>query len=159
MQGIKDFVERNWRFAQLRVRNEAHHILQQKKMFILKVPLLEAGLVPSAEDLCSVLDPEQHTVRTENYVDWFMAPPATMSPFADDKSRDEGSTMEPYIKCRLLGAKCFIMFRHWVVEGPFIITPFVDFEVDTATVNGLKALGYRIAVSYKQCLHSILIPI
>ena len=36
---------------------------------------------------------------------------------------------EPFIKCRLLGAKCFITFRDWIVDGRFVITPRVDFEV------------------------------
>ena len=149
--GIKEFVESNWKHAQLRVRNEAHNILQQKKMFILKVQLDPSKPEPTTEALAKVLDPEQHCVRQESYVDWFMAPPGhTAHAGGGGAAAGDSSSMDPFIKCRLLGAKCFIMFRHWVVEGPFIITPFLNFEVTTATINGLKSLGYRIAVSYKQ---------
>jgi uridine kinase len=51
--GIKEFVERNWKHAQLRVRNEANNNLHPK-MFILKVQLDPNQPEPTTEELAKV---------------------------------------------------------------------------------------------------------
>ena len=62
---------------------------------------------------------------------------------------------EPFIKCRLLGAKCFITFRDWIVDGRFVITPRVDFEVRSLphAFDRSIHLGPWMVHSIRRCQH------
>ena len=139
--GIRGFVEASWRQAQVRVRNDVDSALAEKsnRMYMIKVPL-NGRAPPTADEIATRLEAEQYTYKTSTYHDWFMQAPAG----------PEALTM----KCRLHGGKCFLTpERLWLVDqgGPFIIAPERgEFECETATVSGLKRVGYRIAVSYKQ---------
>ena len=134
-----------WKLAQLKVRNDVQSIADLKtELCILKVRLTPKQLaeMKTGDAITKVLDPNQYSRRVETYVDWFMAPPEADLSDVDDST--------PFIKCRLLGSKCFVITSDRLVEGSFIITKRVDFEVNTATIHGLKSLGYTIAVSFKR---------
>jgi adenylate cyclase class IV len=137
---------RDWKLAQLRVRNDVNEISSasadlRTQLCILKLRLTADQLAGLPEMITKVLDPGQHSLRRETYVDWFMVPPCVdIDNLGDDQ----------FIKCRLLGSKCFVIASDRVVEGNFIINKRVDFEVSTATINGLKSLGYVITVSFKR---------
>ena len=145
--GIRQFVEASWKHAQLRVRNEVDSSFAEREnqLYMLKVPLKPGQSAPTAEEIARMLDSDAWTVQEATYVDWFMAAPSSEEAAASERPQAD-------LKCRLLGGKCFITpERFWVVEPPFIISPESgEFEVETATVGGMKRLGYRIAVSYKQ---------
>ena len=91
-----------------------------------------------------------------------VAPSASASPRSGSTnnriSRDESETYDIYLlppnedpetcsswlRMRNRDGRYSLMFEEWVVDGPFIISPRITFEVGVRVLGGLMALGYEI---------------
>jgi hypothetical protein len=57
---------------------------------------------------------------------------------------EDPDTCQSWLRMRYRDGRYNLMFEEWVVEGHFIISPRVTFEVPVRILGGLMALGYEI---------------
>ena len=57
---------------------------------------------------------------------------------------EDPETCSSWLRMRNRDGRYSLMFEEWVVDGPFIISPRITFEVGVRVLGGLMALGYEI---------------
>jgi len=83
---------------------------------------------------------ENATVRDESETyDIYLLPP-----------NEDPETCSSWLRMRNRDGRYSLMFEEWVVDGPFIISPRISFEVGVRVLGGLMALGYEIGTIMKR---------
>eukprot|EP00887_Chlorella_sp_A99_P001868 scaffold19.g1868.t1 len=82
---------------------------------------------------CGVLAPGYTSVRQSETYDIYLLPP-----------NEDPESCQSWLRMRCRDGRYSLMFEEWVVEGEFIISPRVTFEVPVRILGGLMALGYEI---------------
>ena len=78
------------------------------------------------------------TPESETY-DIYLLPPG-----------EDPETCSSWLRMRNRDGRYSLMFEEWVVDGPFIISPRITFEVSVRVLGGLMALGYEIGTIMKR---------
>lgn len=127
---FKAFIEPDLKAAHIRIYNTFNPFSGfSNPTFILK-SMKEV----SVEDVKKVLGdaaPRYHN-ESETY-DIYLVPPG-----------EDPETCQSWMRMRYRDGKYNLMFEEWVVEGKFIISPRVTFDVPVRILGGLMALGYEI---------------
>jgi uridine kinase/adenylate cyclase class IV len=127
---FKAFIEPDLKAAHIRIYNTFNPFSGfSNPTFILK-SMKEV----SVEDVKKVLGhaaPRYHS-ESETY-DIYLVPPG-----------EDPETCQSWMRMRYRDGKYNLMFEEWVVEGKFIISPRVTFDVPVRILGGLMALGYEI---------------
>lgn len=63
---------------------------------------------------------------------------------------EDPETCTSWLRMRNRDGRYSLMFEEWVVDGPFIISPRITFEVGVRVLGGLMALGYEIGTIMKR---------
>ena len=79
-------------------------------------------------------DFEFRGTQVENSLDVYLSPPGV-------KCKLNGRCL----RVRQFNGRLKVMFREYVTDGNFIISPRVDLDVSIKTIRGLLNLGYRVA--------------
>ena len=67
---------------------------------------------------------------------------------------EDPETCQSWLRMRYRDGRYNLMFEEWVVEGTFIISPRVTFEVPVRILGGLMALGYEIGTIMQRTTES-----
>ena len=67
---------------------------------------------------------------------------------------EDPETCQSWLRMRYRDGRYSLMFEEWVVEGKFIISPRVTFEVPVRILGGLMALGYEIGTIMQRTTES-----
>ncbi|PSC70801.1 DNA topoisomerase I [Micractinium conductrix] len=126
----KAFIEPDLKAAHLRIYNTFNPF----SGFMSPTYILKSASPVSKEAVVAVLKPD-YTVKpreSETY-DIYLVPPG-----------EDPETCQSWLRMRYRDGRYNLMFEEWVVEGHFIISPRVTFEVPVRILGGLMALGYEI---------------
>jgi adenylate cyclase class IV len=123
------FIEPDLKAAQLRVHNPFNPFSGfMSPTYILKSA---APVTPAA--IAAVLGPAAARKSEQETYDIYLVPPG-----------EDPETCQSWLRMRCRDGRYNLMFEEWVVEGVFIISPRVTFEVPVRILGGLMALGYEI---------------
>ncbi|KAL4857135.1 Uridine-cytidine kinase C [Chlorella vulgaris] len=126
----KAFIEPDLKAAHLRIYNTFNPF----SGFMSPTYILKSAKRVSEAEVCAVMQPG-YTVKpreSETY-DIYLVPPG-----------EDPETCQSWLRMRYRDGRYNLMFEEWVVEGHFIISPRVTFEVPVRILGGLMALGYQI---------------
>ncbi|KAL4451982.1 hypothetical protein ABPG75_007644 [Micractinium tetrahymenae] len=126
----KAFIEPDLKAAHLRIYNTFNPF----SGFMSPTYILKSARRVSKDDVVAVMQPG-YTVKpreSETY-DIYLVPPG-----------EDPETCQSWLRMRYRDGRYNLMFEEWVVEGHFIISPRVTFEVPVRILGGLMALGYEI---------------
>jgi uridine kinase len=124
----KAFIEPDLKAAHLRIYNPFNPF----SGFMSPTYILKSAQPVEREAVARVLG--EHTAKAdcETY-DIYLTPPA-----------EDPETCQSWLRMRYRDGRYNLMFEEWVVDGKFIISPRVTFEVPVRILGGLMALGYEI---------------
>ncbi|EGC33448.1 uridine kinase [Dictyostelium purpureum] len=127
----KAFIEPDLQLAEIQIVNKFNPF----GGLLNPIYILKSLKNVTVEQIHSVLNKstiQQHTAR---YYDIYLIPPNTT--FSQTSSCD-------WIRVRNYDGQYSIMFSEEIKEGPFIISPRVDFVVGVNMLGGLMSLGYQM---------------
>ena len=125
----KAFIEPDLKAAHLRIYNPFNPF----SGFMHPTYILKSGKPTSEADVLRILG-EGVTRKTESEIyDIYLVPPG-----------EDPETCQSWLRMRYRDGRYSLMFEEWVIEGDFIISPRVTFEVPVRILGGLMALGYEI---------------
>ncbi|EAL65762.1 adenylate cyclase domain-containing protein [Dictyostelium discoideum AX4] len=128
----KAFIEPDLQLAEIQVVNKFNPFGGLlNPIYILKS--VKQGV--TVDMIHSVLNKSTIQENTARYYDIYLIPPNTT--FANSSSCD-------WIRVRNADGQYSIMFSEEIKEGPFIISPRVDFVVGVNMLGGLMSLGYQM---------------
>lgn len=137
----KAFIEPDLKAAHLRIVNTFNPF----SGFMSPTYILKAAppVCVTQEQIAKVLKPD-HVIRseTETY-DIYLVPPG-----------EDPETCQSWLRMRYRDGRYSLMFEEWMVEGHFIISPRVTFEVPVRILGGLMALGYEIGTIMRRTSRS-----
>eukprot|EP00882_Tetradesmus_deserticola_P011951 GHRQ01012648.1.p1 GENE.GHRQ01012648.1~~GHRQ01012648.1.p1 ORF type:complete len:455 (+),score=199.18 GHRQ01012648.1:129-1493(+) len=127
----KAFIEPDLNAAQLKIHNSfnpftgfmnATHILKAKR---------QPGLTQQA--VVAVMGADSVSKTESEMYDIHLLPP-----------NEDPETCASWLRMRNRDGRYTLLFEEWVTEGPFIISPRIQFEVSVRVLGGLMSLGYQI---------------
>ena len=63
---------------------------------------------------------------------------------------EDVETCSTWLRMRSRHGRYQLVFEEYMVDGPFIISPNIKFEVNVRILGGLMALGYTVATIMKR---------
>jgi len=93
----------------------------------------------TANDRATAADSGITTIPESETYDIYLLPPG-----------EDPETCSSWLRMRNRDGRYSLMFEEWVVDGPFIISPRITFEVSVRVLGGLMALGYEIGTIMKR---------
>ncbi|KAK9800247.1 hypothetical protein WJX73_005883 [Symbiochloris irregularis] len=130
----KAFIEPDLKQAHLRIYNTFNPF----SGFMNATYILKSAHHVTPEAIRKVLPGAKENADLETY-DIYLLPP-----------NEDPETCASWLRMRTRDGRYQLMFEEWVVEGPFIITPRISFEVSVRILGGLMALGYEIGSIMKR---------
>eukprot|EP00884_Botryococcus_braunii_P008179 jgi/Botrbrau1/17362/Bobra.0015s0103.1 len=131
----KAYIEPDLKEAQLRIYNTFNPF----SGFMNATYILKSAKPVSDEQIKAVLESNHNrSIETETY-DIYLLPP-----------NEDIETCASWLRMRNRDGRYNLMFEEWVVDGPFIISPRITFEVSVRILGGLMALGYEIGTIMKR---------
>lgn len=125
----KAFIEPDLKAAHLRIYNPFNPFAG----FMSPTYILKSATPVAPSAIVSLLGSNAvKKSETETY-DIYLVPPG-----------EDPETCQSWLRMRYRDGRYSLMFEEWVVEGVFIISPRVTFEVPVRILGGLMALGYEI---------------
>jgi hypothetical protein len=135
----KAFIEPDLKAAHLRIYNPFNPF----SGFMSPTYILKSAKPVSVSAIESVLGADA-VKRTESETyDIYLVPPG-----------EDPETCQSWLRMRYRDGRYNLMFEEWVVEGHFIISPRVTFEVPVRILGGLMALGYEIGTIMQRTTES-----
>ncbi|KAG7673300.1 hypothetical protein Ndes2526B_g03266 [Nannochloris sp. 'desiccata'] len=135
----KAFIEPDLKAAHLRIHNPFNPF----SGFMSPTYILKSATPVSVSAIESVLGADA-VKRTESETyDIYLVPPG-----------EDPETCQSWLRMRYRDGRYNLMFEEWVVEGHFIISPRVTFEVPVRILGGLMALGYEIGTIMQRTTES-----
>ncbi len=135
----KAFIEPDLKAAHLRIYNPFNPF----SGFMSPTYILKSATPVSPSAIESVLGADA-VKRTESETyDIYLVPPG-----------EDPETCQSWLRMRYRDGRYNLMFEEWVVEGHFIISPRVTFEVPVRILGGLMALGYEIGTIMQRTTES-----
>ena len=125
----KAFIEPDLKAAHLRIHNPFNPF----SGFMHPTYILKSGKPTSEADILKVLGKGAARKTESEIYDIYLVPPG-----------EDPETCQSWLRMRYRDGRYNLMFEEWVVEGDFIISPRVTFEVPVRILGGLMALGYEI---------------
>lgn len=92
-----------------------------------------AAAAAAVPPLSAAASPRSITRDESETYDIYLLPP-----------NEDPETCSSWLRMRNRDGRYSLMFEEWVVDGPFIISPRITFEVGVRVLGGLMALGYEI---------------
>lgn len=130
----KAFIEPDLKKAQLRIYNTFNPF----SGFMNATYILKSAQRVTFDSIRDVLPGATQDSDIDTY-DIYLLPP-----------NEDPETCSSWLRMRNRDGRYNLMFEEWVVEGPFIITPRISFEVSVRILGGLMALGYEIGSILKR---------
>ncbi|PRW57239.1 Uridine-cytidine kinase C [Chlorella sorokiniana] len=126
----KAFIEPDLKGAHLRVYNTFNPF----SGFMSPTYIVKSAKPVAQDQVAKVLKPGYKVKpRDSETYDIYLVPPG-----------EDPETCQSWLRMRFRDGRYNLMFEEWVVEGHFIISPRVTFEVPVRILGGLMALGYEI---------------
>ncbi len=135
----KAFIEPDLKAAHLRIHNPFNPF----SGFMSPTYILKSATPVAVSAIEKVLGADA-VKRTESETyDIYLVPPG-----------EDPETCQSWLRMRYRDGRYNLMFEEWVVEGHFIISPRVTFEVPVRILGGLMALGYEIGTIMQRTTES-----
>lgn len=125
----KAFIEPDLKAAHLRIHNPFNPF----SGFMSPTYILKSARPVTIDAIQSVLGTNAIKKSESETYDIYLVPPG-----------EDPETCQSWLRMRYRDGRYNLMFEEWVVEGHFIISPRVTFEVPVRILGGLMALGYEI---------------
>lgn len=125
----KAFIEPDLKAAHLRIHNPFNPF----SGFMSPTYILKSAIPVSTDAIEAVLGTGAAKRTESETYDIYLVPPG-----------EDPETCQSWLRMRYRDGRYNLMFEEWVVEGKFIISPRVTFEVPVRILGGLMALGYEI---------------
>ena len=125
----KAFIEPDLKAAHLRIHNPFNPF----SGFMSPTYILKSACPVSPGAIEAVLGSGAMKKTESETYDIYLVPPG-----------EDPETCQSWLRMRYRDGRYNLMFEEWVVEGKFIISPRVTFEVPVRILGGLMALGYEI---------------
>lgn len=125
----KAFIEPDLKAAHLRIYNTFNPF----SGFMSPTYILKSSKPVDIDTVKSVLGTNASRKCESETYDIYLVPPG-----------EDPETCQSWLRMRYRDGRYNLMFEEWVVEGKFIISPRVTFDVPVRILGGLMALGYEI---------------
>uniref|UniRef100_A0A383VV85 CYTH domain-containing protein n=1 Tax=Tetradesmus obliquus TaxID=3088 RepID=A0A383VV85_TETOB len=127
----KAFIEPDLNAAQLKIHNSFNPFTGfMNATYILKAKRQQEL---SQQAVVAVLGADAVTKTESEMYDIHLLPP-----------NEDPETCASWLRMRNRDGRYTLLFEEWVTEGPFIISPRIQFEVSVRVLGGLMSLGYQI---------------
>ncbi|KAK9815690.1 hypothetical protein WJX72_008170 [[Myrmecia] bisecta] len=131
----KAFIEPDLKTAHLRIYNTFNPF----SGFMNATYILKSAKRVGKDAIVSALQKEYTTKNESETYDIYLLPP-----------NEDPETCQSWLRMRNRDGRYNLMFEEWVIDGSFIISPRITFEVSVRILGGLMALGYEIGTIMKR---------
>lgn len=139
----KAFIEPDLKAAHLRIQNPFNPF----SGFMSPTYILKSAHPVEMDMVRSVLGADAARKSESETYDIYLVPPG-----------EDPETCQSWLRMRYRDGRYNLMFEEWVLEGKFIISPRVTFEVPVRILGGLMALGYEIGTIMQRTSESYSTP-